>query len=222
MENAIHTLEFPPAGSALSVLRRFAQKRAEEEHCDFCAVGLGASHRHLLEVANRRLICVCDPCALRFQDTVGGRFKLIPRDPRALPDFQITDAEWESLALPINLAFFFQHGVTGKTVGLYPSPAGAMESLLPLTSWAALVEKNPALTKMAADTEALLVNRVAGARCYFVTPIDSCFELAGLIRAHWRGLSGGEPVWEKIGKFFDRLNETAGIPTDIPREVALA
>ena len=72
MENAIHTLEFPPAGSALSVLRRFAQQRSAEEHCDFCAADLSAQHRHLLEVATRRLICVCDPCALRLQDTVGG------------------------------------------------------------------------------------------------------------------------------------------------------
>ncbi len=211
-----------PRGSAVSVLRRFARARGAEAQCDFCAAALSAQHRHLLELANRRIVCVCDPCALRFQDTVGGRFKLIPRDPRALPDFQITDAEWESLALPINLAFFFHHSPTAKTVALYPSPAGAMESLLPLTSWAALAEKNPALTAMAADTEALLVNRVAGVRDYLITPIDACFELVGLIRAQWRGLSGGETVWEEIGKFFGRLHDTAGVPAAQSREAGHA
>ena len=222
MEAVALMVDRQPRESAVSVLRRLAQTRGAEEQCDFCAAGLAAQHRHLLELASRRIICVCDPCALRFQDAVGGRFKLIPRDPRALPDFQITDAEWESLALPINLAFFFHHSPGAKTVALYPSPAGAMESLLPLTSWAALAEKKPALTALAADTEALLVNRVAGARDYFVTPIDACFELVGLIRAHWRGLSGGEAVWEEIGKFFKRIREAAGLPAAQPREAGHA
>lgn len=222
MENVTFTLDRLPRESAVAALRRLAQTRAAEEHCDFCAITLSEKHRHLLEVSNRHIICVCDPCALRFQDTVGGRFKLIPRDPRALPDFQITDAEWESLALPINLAFFFHNSVTGKTVALYPSPAGAMESLLPLTSWTALAGKNPTLAEIRADTEALLVNRVGGIREYFITPIDACFELVGLIRAHWRGLSGGEMVWEEIGKFFERIHEAAGIPSAEPREICHA
>ena len=105
---------------------------------------------------------------------------------------------------------------------MYPSPAGAMESLLPLTSWAGFEGKNPALAEMASDTEALLVNRVAGERQYFITPIDTCFELVGLIRAHWRGLSGGETVWAEIEKFFDRIHEAAGVPAAEPREVGHA
>ena len=60
------------------------------------------------------MVCACDPCALRFQDVVGGRFKLIPRGARTLPGFEITDAQWEQLALPISLAFFFHNGTTGK------------------------------------------------------------------------------------------------------------
>jgi hypothetical protein len=97
-----------------------------------------------------------------------------------------------------------------------------MESLLPLKSWAAFVQNNPALAEMEADTEALLVNRVAGARNYFITPSDACFELVGLIRAHWCGLSGGETVWEEIGRFFDRLRETAPVPAAKPGVMAHA
>ena len=36
-------------------------------------------------------------------------------------------------------------------------------------------------------------------------PIDECYKLVGLIRTHWRGLSGGDEVWDEIARFFDRL-----------------
>jgi hypothetical protein len=42
-------------------------------------------------------------------------------------------------------------------------------------------------------------------REYYLAPIDVCFELVGLIRVHWRGLSGGEIVWGEIDRFFSRL-----------------
>jgi hypothetical protein len=111
MEDVTSTLDRPPGESSVGALGCFAQKRAVEEHCDFCAL------------------------------------------PRALPDFQITDAEWENLSLPINLAFFFHNGNTGETVAMYPSPAGAMKSLLPLASWKGFAEKNPPVAEMEPDTE---------------------------------------------------------------------
>lgn len=170
-----------------------------------CALALGREHRHLLEVANRKITCSCDPCALRFTDVVGGRFKLIPRDARTLPDFRIEDGQWDDLAVPINLVFFFHDSVAGKLTALYPGPAGVTESLLRLNAWQTLVEQNPALGRLAPDVEALLVNRVGETREYFIAPIDLCFELVGLIRLHWRGLSGGNEVWGEIGEFFARL-----------------
>jgi len=27
----------------------------------------------------------------------------------------------------------------------------------------------------------------------------------GLIRTHWRGLTGGKEVWQQLGRFFDAL-----------------
>lgn len=92
-------------------------------------------------------------------------------------------------------------------MALYPSPAGATESLLPLADWEAWVAENPALARMEADVEALLVNRVGTAGDYFIAPMDVCFELVGIIRRHWRGLSGGDAVWQEIGNFFARLKE---------------
>jgi len=40
-------------------------------------------------------------------------------------------------------------------------------------------------------------------------PIDKCYELVGLIRTNWRGLSGGSEVWEAIGQYFAKLKEQA-------------
>lgn len=199
----------------LGVLRRFAQPRPEVEQCEFCNAPLGSVHRHLLEVSTRKIVCVCDPCALRFENVIG-RWKLIPRDARLWPAFQLSDAQWDALALPINLAFFFQSTAAGKVVAMYPSPAGATESLLPLGSWEALVAENPLLSQLVPDVEALLVNRMNEARNYYIVPIDTCFELVGLIRLHWRGLSGGEKVWQEIRDFFARLGGMEGAAPSAP------
>jgi Family of unknown function (DUF5947) len=205
------------SSSSFATLRRLAaaaqsvgtSRPPEPEHCDLCNVALPPTHRHLLEMANRRIACACDPCALRFENVAGGRFKLIPRDTRALPDFRMSDPEWEELSLPINLAFLFYSTPNEKMMALYPSPAGATESLLPLTAWESLVAANPILREMQRDVEALLVNRVDDSRAYFLAPMDVCFELVGLIRVHWRGLSGGEELWKEINSYFVRLGENS-------------
>jgi hypothetical protein len=196
-------------GSLIKTLRRFRQKRTLEEKCELCGAGLSPGHRHLLEISNSRIVCSCDPCAFRFQDVVGGRFKLIPRDVWYLPQLSLSDVEWENLALPINLAFFFHSTPEKTTKALYPSPAGATESLLPLSAWNTMAQRNPKLQTMQADVEALLVNRVGTKREYYVVPIDICFELVGLIRSHWRGLSGGDVVWQQVDSFFARLSAEA-------------
>jgi hypothetical protein len=216
----MHESRFPQGAIAsgrgitpFATLRRFASPRIVQERrerCELCCAALPSEHRHLLEVATRNILCACDACALRFQAVAAGRFKLIPRDAHALPGFRLADADWESLALPINLAFFFCHSLSNKMMALYPSPAGATESLLPLSSWQQIVADNPALEAIEPDVEALLVNRVVPARDYYIAPIDQCFELVGLIRAHWRGFSGGEEVWRSIDGFFARLRERAG------------
>jgi hypothetical protein len=203
-----------------ATLRRFAVSRNQpaQERCELCSLGLAPEHRHLLETATHKIICSCDACALRFSDVVGGRFKLIPRDARSLPDFHLTEAQWNDLALPIELAFLVYSTPAKKIIALYPSPAGATESLLPLSAWDLLVADNPALGRMEADVEALLVNRVQERRLYYIAPIDVCFELVGLMRTHWRGLSGGEEVWREIDAFFARLEERARPLSPLPAQ----
>ena len=189
-------------------LRRVAQSRRNVERCEFCGAGLALGHRHVLEKAARKVVCACDPCALRFENVIG-RWKLIPRDTRRLENFQITDNLWDALSLPINLAFFFNDSAKQGATAMYPGPTGVTESLLSLESWRVLLAQNPVLAQMQDDVEALLVNRLGEIRDNYLAPIDRCYELAGIIRLHWRGLSGGVTVWEQIKAFFERLERPA-------------
>lgn len=175
------------------------------ETCDLCSLPVPPRHRHLLEMETRDVACACDACALRFHDVTGGRFKLIPRDARFLPDFRMTEAQWASMGVPIDLAFVFVDSVAQKRTALYPSPAGVTESLLSMQAWEEIAAAYPALNDVEEDVEALLINRLGDEPLYLIAPIDACYELAGLIRLHWRGFSGGEEVWKEVDRFFERL-----------------
>lgn len=206
-------------GQSFDVLRQFARRmRRKVERCEMCSAELRSEHAHLIQARERRLHCVCDACAMLFSCGGATKYKRVPRDVRLLADFQMTDAEWDALLIPINLAFFLRSSVQSAVSALYPSPAGATESLLPLESWRQIEAANPVLNAMEADVEALLVNRVGSARGvapaeHYIVPIDACYRLVGLIRLHWRGLSGGTEVWEKIGDFFSDLRGKAEVTT---------
>jgi Family of unknown function (DUF5947) len=203
---------------AFEVLRRFARPRPPVERCDLCGLELGPEHDHLLEPAPRRLVCACGACAVLFSGQADARFKRVPRGARRLAGFRLTEARWEDLRLPINLAFFFHSTPQNKVIACYPSPAGATESLLDLDAWDEIRKDNPVLDEMVPDVEALLVNRLGddrglggsvGEAACFLVPIDQCFRLVGIIRTHWKGFSGGDLVWEEIDKFFADLRQVA-------------
>lgn len=121
----------------------------------------------------------------------------------------MSDSAWDSLAIPVNMAFLLTSAPSGELHAYYPSPAGATESLLTLEGWSELVAANPALATMEPDVEGLLIHRVGDARDHFIAPIDRCYELVGLLRVHWRGLSGGTEVWQRVGDFFADLRAHA-------------
>ena len=198
------------APSALASLRRLVRSRDAGERCDLCSARLAPEHDHLLELANRRLCCACEPCAILFSNPAAPKYRRVPRRVQFLADFRLTDVQWEGLALPINLAFFIPSTTAKRVIALYPSPAGATEALPPPEAWQVLLEDNPVLRELEPDVEALLVNRLGAApECYRVG-IDQCYKLIGLIRTHWRGLSGGPAVWEEISRFFAALKERSG------------
>jgi hypothetical protein len=180
-------------------------QRAVEEVCELCSTPLAAQHLHLLEVEKHRVLCACEACSILFGGNARQRFRRIPRSIYRLARFTLDDAEWQSLLIPINLAFFVNSSAAGRFVALYPSPAGCTESALDLDSWSAIVERNPILCGFEHDVEALLVNRLASGPAYYRAPVDHCYRLAGTLRKHWRGLSGGEQVWREMGRFFDEL-----------------
>jgi hypothetical protein len=155
-------------------------------------------HRHLLQLEERRILCVCEPCrALRAGDpglrTTGTRIVW-------LEDFQLPDELWDAFRIPVGLAFFMHSSVTGSVVALYPSPAGATESELRFDKWDRLVALNPSLRGLEPDAEGLIVDRRLGVAA--LAPIDRCYELVGLIKSRWEGISGGAGVERAIAEFF--------------------
>ena len=205
--------------SASSRLRRLAQRSHEEEtrqasaeeRCELCGETIGADHRHLVDLSSRALMCSCRPCSLLFdqQGAGGGRYRLVPDRRLHVEDFELDEALWQSLRIPVDMAFFFHSSQAERVAAFYPGPAGATESLLDLAAWRELEAANPVLEQLVPDVEAMLVNRAGGTRGHWVVPIDDCYDLVGLIRTHWQGLSGGRQVWTEIGGFFERLERRA-------------
>ncbi len=185
-----------------AALQRFVRRDVPEDRCDLCGAGLAPRHDHLVEVANRKLSCACQACAILF-DGAGQRYKRVPRHIRPLPGFRIEDRQWESLRIPINMAFVFRSSASGSLIAMYPSPAGPVESLLPGELWDEIAAANPAVATMETDVEALLINRLGPINGfpehqYFLLPIDECFKLVGIVRANWQGFSGGEKMWQTL------------------------
>jgi len=189
------------AQAPIVALRGFVRPREPEERCDTCGAGLTGQHGHTFDPLSRRIRCACDSCEILYSSL----YRPIPRRIQVLRDFVISDAQWDDLMIPISLAFFSHSTRLARMFALYPGPAGAAESLLRLEAWEEISAANPQLRSLQSDVEALLVNRVGAAREYFIVPIDECYKLVGLIRLHWRGLSGGAVVWGEIGRFFAEL-----------------
>lgn len=208
----------PQQSSAFAALRGYLTERAPAERCELCSQPLAEAHAHLFDPQVRKVTCACDACSLLFAGD-GAKYRRVPRRVRFVPGFRMDDAQWDALSIPINLAFFFRSTPADRVIAMYPSPAGPTESLLQLESWDAIVRDNPILQGMEPDVEALLVQRIARSHAaesieYYVAPIDECFKLVGLIRARWRGLSGGTEVWEDITRFFADLRARATIVTE--------
>ena len=203
--------------SRLATLARGATARADapaaapaaepREVCDLCGEPVEPGHRHLVDVAERRILCACRACTILFDrpGAGGGHLKLLPTRRRRLDGFHLDDAAWERLRIPVDMAFFFRSTPAERVLAFYPSPMGPTESLLELETWAELEAANPVLADMEADAEALLVSRARGMHEHWLVPIDDCYELVGLIRSRWKGLAGGEEVWEAIDRFFEDL-----------------
>jgi hypothetical protein len=194
--------------ASLMALKRLRRKQSSTEWCELCARALEGRHAHLLDPQARRILCACDPCAFLFQDGAG-RYRRVPRDSFFLSDLALDNLQWESLSIPVNLAFFFFSSPAKRVVAYYPSPGGATESLLTLEAWEGIASAHSRVGQMQPDVEALLVNRVASPPDYYIVPIDRCYELSGIVRKHWQGFTGGDDVWREVANFFAALRSEA-------------
>ena len=196
---------------SLAGLRRLTRPREPDERCELCSTPIPSEHRHLIEVETRMLVCSCQACSILFSGQADTKYRLVPSRVLFLEGFHLEDHEWDSLLVPVSLAFFTYSTPAGRVMAFYPSPAGATESQLGLDTWRELEAANPVLAQLEPDVEALLVNRVGAARDHFLVPIDECYRLVGLVRVGWRGLSGGSEVWREIASFFGQLRERAKV-----------
>ena len=137
---------------AVASLRRLQMRQMPEgpepieASCDLCGTSMPEDHRHLLQLDERSLVCVCESCwALRAGDA-----EYVPTGSRVvwLDDLALPDDLWARFRIPIGLAFFLRTG--GGTVAFYPSPAGATESELDLEVWEDLVSAEPGSRRAAA------------------------------------------------------------------------
>lgn len=199
-----------------SRLRQLAQRAADErqaaqERCELCGEPIPAQHRHLLDLKSGDLMCACQACKILFDRKAAGagHYRLVPDRRLRIEDFRLDDESWAALEIPVDMAFFFHSTRAERVSAFYPSPAGPTESLLRFDAWKDIEEANPILRSLEPDVEALLVNRARGAREYFLVPIDDPYRLVALIRGRWRGLTGGQEVWEEIEGFFTGLSQSA-------------
>jgi uncharacterized protein DUF5947 len=214
------------SAAPLSVLRRIADRPPPPpagEVCEMCGVAIGDEHAHVVDRANRSLMCACRPCYLLFTaDGAELRYRAVPDRYLDFSDFRLGPGQWDQLEIPVGLAFFFYNSSLERMVAFYPGPAGATESELPLDAWVSVSADNPDLALLAPDVEALLVRterRGSGSlRCHLV-PIDACYELVGALRSVWRGFDGGAEARQRIDAFFEMVAERSK-PASAVRERA--
>lgn len=184
-----------------------AGARHTAERCGLCGLPVPAEHRHVLDLASRELQCACRACAVLFDHTAaGGRhFRLVPRVCRRAPGPELDGLDWRALGIPVRMAFFVRDGATGAVSAFYPSPAGATRAELEMAELA----EHPALAGLEPDVEGLLARRADGRTTAFVVGLEDCYRLVAVLRAHWRGFTGGAVVWTELERFFAELERRA-------------
>jgi hypothetical protein len=198
--------------STPEVLRKYLRperQRRPGEECDMCGTQIEHEHSHVVNLEGRNLLCTCRACYLLFtrDGAAGGKYRAVPDRYLYDPDFRLSRAQWDTIQIPVSMAFIFFNSALDRYAAFYPSPGGATESLLDLAAWDDVLGANPHLAGVAPDVEALLIRRLDERFECFLAPIDACYELVGIVRLNWKGFDGGEEVWREIDAFFARLRD---------------
>ncbi|OQR66014.1 hypothetical protein B6E66_00140 [Streptomyces maremycinicus] len=186
-------------------LRRFLTERPPRpERCELCAVAVEADHRHLVDTEKRALVCACAACALLMEQpgAAAGRFRTVPSRCLTDPAHRLDESAWDTLRIPVGVAFLFRNAALDRLVALYPSPAGATESELEPDTWTEVLGGSRLGTLLEPDVEALLLRRADGRIACHLVPIDICYELVGRMRLLWQGFDGGAEARAALDAFF--------------------
>jgi hypothetical protein len=191
---------------AVRKLRQLASLPAAEavERCELCGKRLEGPHEHLVRAGERGISCACAGCATVM---ASGPWRRITSSARPLSDFSMDDLDWAAIGVPVRLCFLHRRsaGDTSVAMALFPGALGLVESSIDPGAFADLAARNPVLSILAPDVEGVLLHHVAGTRRQLRTSIDVCFTLASVVRAHFRGVTGGERVWQEVNAFLDAL-----------------
>jgi hypothetical protein len=171
-----------------------------------CGTDVLPEHGHVVDTEHRSIMCACRPCYLLFTREDAGKYRAVPDRYQATA---VTEAEWQSLGIPVSTVFFLRSD-SGLSA-FYPSPAGATECLLDLDAWAELAAVHPLLAAARPEVEAILIRDTgSGVECYLV-PIDACYQLVGTVRMYWKGFDGGAEAQDHISGFFTEIRSRAGV-----------
>ncbi len=113
--------QIAPARNWVRHIQRFVAPPVE--HCELCGAALPSEHVHLVDTVGRRLLCAHRAC-VAVARRGDGALRVAPRRITALPGFRMTDADWDALQLPIDMAFLFHSSPEGRSIALYPGPGG--------------------------------------------------------------------------------------------------
>ncbi|MFJ5775256.1 DUF5947 family protein [Streptomyces sp. NPDC093094] len=193
-------------------LRRFrAERPPQPERCELCAAPVPEDHRHLVDTGRRALVCACAACAVLMEQpgAAAGRFRTVPGRCLTDPGHRLDLRAWETLQIPVGVAFFFRNAALDRLVALYPSPAGATESELEPAAWNEVLGGTRLAALLRPDVEALLLRRGDdGIECHLV-PVDICYELVGRMRLLWQGFDGGAEARAALDAFFADVRHRA-------------
>ncbi|WP_214107874.1 DUF5947 family protein [Acrocarpospora catenulata] len=186
--------------------RTVTRRRRAAEPCELCGAPLADAHSHLLSERDGQLLCACRACKLLFERGGAGlgRFQLVP-DRRV----RLAGPPPQDLGIPVGLAYFVKNP-DDVVVAHYPSPAGPTRWELDPATWERLTGQYEPLRAMRPRLEAFLVAVVRGMDERWLVPIDDCHRLVALVRAEWKGMSGGQELWTRLSTFFAELDKDKG------------
>lgn len=194
-------------------LRRFLTERsAPPERCGLCAASVAdTDHRHLADTEQRSLVCACPSCFLLMErpGAGAGRFRPVPARYLTDPGHRLDVRAWDTLRIPVSVAFVFRNTALDRLVALYPSPAGATESEGEPRALTTVLGGSALAGLLEPDVEALLLRRTADDCACYLVPIDICYELVGRMRRLWQGFDGGAEARAALDEFFARVETLA-------------